>query len=554
MNKDLNLIAEKALREELSSISEIESKYPPRNLKPGAMVTRFAPSPTGFVHLGSLYASMISERLAHQTDGVFYLRIEDTDKKREVEGAIGLIIQSLTDYGVKIDEGQTLAGGEMGKYGPYKQSDREKIYKSYIKLFLEKGLAYLCFCTHEELEKRVKEQEANKFRLGYYGKWATCRNISEEEVLANIDAGKPYVIRLKSPGSFDNKIKFTDLLKGERELPENDQDIVIMKSDGLPTYHFAHLVDDHLMQTTDVIRGDEWFPSVPLHLQLFQMMGWQPPRYGHILPIQKMEGNSKRKLSKRKDPEANMAYYSEQGYPREAIIEYLLNLANSNFEDWRKANPEKDNRDFTLTLERLAHSNGALFDFNKLKDISREIVARFSAEEVLKRILDWSRRYEPAIAELLEKDRDYSLKIFSIERGLGEKSRKDIAKWSDTKDEVGYFFDSVFKLTVDDVRNLIPNMDSSEIKKITDGFMSSYTGQESKDEWLGKLKEVATKYNYAESTKAYKLEPAKYKGQLADVAKVFRVLLTGKTNTPDLYSIMQVMRKEMVEKRLSLVR
>jgi len=546
-------IAEKLFPNVTLTPEEIEKKYPPRELPEGAMVTRIAPSPTGFMHIGGLYAALISERLAHQSKGVFYLRIEDTDKKREVEGSSVLIPKSLEHYDIKIDEGENSAGVESGQYGPYKQSDRVEIYKTYVKSLVEKGLAYPCFDTPEELEEMRKIQEEQGVRTGYYKHWAKWRGKTDQEVLQALEEGKPFIVRFKSEGDFENKIKIEDVLIGEKELSENDQDIVILKSDDLPTYHMAHIIDDHLMGTTHVIRGNEWLSSLPLHLQLFEKMGWIPPKYGHIFPIQKMEGSSKRKLSKRKDPEANVAFYDEQGYPEDAVVEYMLNLANSNFEDWRKTNPDKDNNEFPLTLEKLASSNGPLFDFVKLNDVSKEIIARYSASEVYKRVLDWAKKYDQGFANLIEDNPEYTERILNIERGNDGKARKDIAKWSDVKKEIEFFFDQSFLLTRDEVLTLLPGTNVDDIKSIIDSYTKTYNEGDTKEEWFAKIKEIAKTNGYAENTKDYKKNPEKFKGNVADIAKIFRVLLTGRVQTPDLYSIVHAMGIERVSKRLSVI-
>jgi len=546
-------IIETIFPEILPSPEDLELKYPPRELSEGAMVTRIAPSPTGFMHIGSLYTALISERFAHQTDGVFYLRVEDTDKKREVEGATNLISQSLDHFGVHIDEGQDVSGIEHGKYSPYMQSKREDIYQSYIKKLLEENKAYLCFCTAEELDQMRKEQSEQGIRPGYYRQWAIWRDKSPEEVLMAQKAGKPFVVRFRSKGDYSNRITINDSILGKRELPENDQDIVIMKSDRLPTYHMAHVVDDHLMRTTHVIRGDEWLSSLPLHLQLFETLGWQPPQYAHIAPIQKIEGSSKRKLSKRKDPEANVAYFEEQGYPKEAIIEYLINLANSNFEDWRKANIGKDYREFLMTFEKLKNSSGALFDFSKLSDISKEIVAQLTPHDVYKEVLAWAGKHDANLAKLLDIYPDYAERIFSIERGSGAKARKDIKKWSDVAEEIGYFFDENHLITKQESLNLLSDFTDVDVVKIVHAFINSYNHNDSKDEWFNKVKQIAKDHNYAESAKEFKKNSGQYKGTVADVAKVFRVLLTGRKETPDLYSIMQTMGQERVFKRLQVI-
>ena len=546
-------VIEKLFPGQLPTPVEIEGKYPPRELKEGAMVTRIAPSPTGFMHIGVLYAALISEKLAHQTDGIFYLRIEDTDKKREVEGASGLITKSLEHYGIKTDEGETVSGQEVGKYGPYKQSERADIYQTFVKSLMEKGMAYACFCSNEELEEMRVVQEAQGVRPGYYKQWAKWRDKTNSDVLQTLEEGKKCVIRFRSNGDFDNKIVVEDVLLGERDLSENDQDIVIMKSDGLPTYHMAHIIDDHLMGTTHVIRGNEWLSSLPLHLQLFNAVGWQPPKYGHVAPIQKMEGSSKRKLSKRKDPEAGVNHYDELGYPEEAVIEYLLNLANSNFEDWRKTNPGKNNSEFVFSLEKLSSSNGPLFDPNKLNDISKETIARYSSEEVYKKILIWANKYDSDLAKMMETESEYAIKILGIERDGEVKVRKDVGKWSDVRKEIECFFDAHFSISKDNILNLLADVDSVDIKTLVESFVESYDEKDSKEKWFDKIKAISLSNGYAESSKEFKKNPGKFKGNVADVAKVFRVLLTGKTQTPDLYSIMHVMGKERVLKRLSII-
>lgn len=540
------MLTKKLFPNSLPSIFEIEKRYPVRKLEKGAMVTRFGPSPTGFVHIGSLYTALICDRLAHQSQGIFFLRIEDTDKKREIKGATDLIIESLKHYKIKVDEGPDLSGADIGIYEPYIQSNRAEIYQAYLKLFLEKGLAYPCFLTPEEIEEIHKKQEVQGVRPGYYGEWAIWRHKSEAEILQALEAGKPFILRFKSNGDFNRRMTVSDLLRGTRDLPENDQDIVIMKSDGLPTYHFAHLIDDHLMQTTHVIRGDEWFSSLPLHLQLFKIMGWQAPQYGHIFPIQKTEGHSKRKLSKRKDPEANVFYYDEQGYPVEAIIEYLLNLANSNFEDWRKTNPSKNNQEFILTLKRLAGSNGAIFDLIKLNNISKEIIVRLTVEEVFKQGLEWAKKYALDFAIIMENNQAYFYQILNIEKA----NRKDIAKWLDLKKETEYFIDELFNLTQEDILKLLPEFKLTEIQKITNQYLENYNFEDSKEQWFEKIKLIAIQFGYAESLKNLKASPEKYKGYVADIVKIFRVLLTGRIQTPDLYSIMQVMGKERVLRRV----
>lgn len=540
---------DKIFPEPLPLIEEIENKYPPRELAEGQRVTRIAPSPTGFMHIGGIYAALISERVAHQSGGIFYLRIEDTDTKREVEGATALIASSIRAYGIIPDEGVDVEGMEHGSYGPYCQSERKLIYQAYIKKLLEEGKAYPCFSTPEELEEIRKHQELSGARLGYYGKWAKSRNLPKELVEEKINAGEKFVIRFKSEGVYDNKITISDLSKGKRDFPENDLDIVIMKSDGLPTYHFAHIVDDHLMGTTHVIRGDEWLASLPLHVQLFRTMGWKAPKYTHIAPIQKMEDSSRRKLSKRKDPEASVSFYDEEGYPKDAVVEYLLNLANSSFEDWRKQNQDKPNNQFKLDLSKL-NASGALFDFVKLDSISKDIVAKLSGEEVYDNVYAWATQYDKELQQLMDVNAAYVKNILNIER-LGVKNvRKDIAKWSDVKNEISFFFDDKFELDAEDVYAQLEKMSKEDVKNIVAEFKSLYNPAMSKDEWFGLMLEIAGKFGYAKNAKEYKANPEVYKGDVSDVVKVFRILLTGKPQSPDLYSVMQVMGEGRVVVRL----
>ena len=544
-NKDL---AEKLFPNIKSTIEDIEKKYPPRNLAGGAPVTRVAPSPTGFMHIGGIFAALISERFSHQQNGIFYLRIEDTDKKREVEGAVELVIEALKRYGLKIDEGEMELAKETGAYGPYRQSQRAEIYQTVAKYLIERGLAYACFCSSEKLEEISRQQGIEKLRPGYYGRWAKCRDNSNEKISELISQGAPFVIRFKSSGNFLNKITVHDLIKGEKILPENDLDVILLKSDGLPTYHFAHVVDDHFMRTTHVLRGDEWFSSWPLHLQIFAALGWAPPLFGHISPIQKIENNSRRKLSKRKDPEANVDYYQQDGYPEKAIIEYLLNLANSDFEDWRKANPEADNCQFVLRLEKINQS-GALFDFVKLQDISKSLIAKMSASQAAQATLLWAKKYDPSFAKIISHDEDYLEKIFNIERG-GVHQRKDIAKWGDVKNEFGCFYDEIFDNSPELLKQSLIGIDLGLAQDFIKAFLKKYNHQDSQEEWFAKLKEVAVDFGYAPDLKTYKQNKEKYQGYVADAAKILRVFLTGKTQTPNLHEVMQAMGEKMVNDRL----
>ena len=528
-------------------ISYYEEKYPERNLPEGAVVTRFAPSPTGFVHIGGLYQALVARTIAHQTGGVFFLRVEDTDQKREVENGVTGIVNSLKDFDMAPDEGMITDTEEIGNYGPYKQSLRKEIYQAYAKYLLEQGKAYPCFCTAEDVEEIRQKQEAPKIRPGYYGVWAKCRNLTVEEAAEKIKAGEPYIIRFKSPGREDRKIKHKDIIKGNVDFPEHDQDIVIIKADGLPTYHFAHAIDDHLMRTTHVIRADEWLSSVPLHLQLFQELGFKAPKYAHISPIMKNENGGKRKLSKRKDPEAAVSYYKEQGIPYEAVKEYLLNIANSTFENWRRANPDKKMEEFDFQLNKMSVS-GALFDMIKLLDIGKTVISKMTAEEVYTRSLEWAKEFDAELAKMLQ-DKEYALKVFGIERG-NKKPRKDIAKWSDVKENIEYMYDDKFYGKVQEYPYQPAISDKESISKILSLYIEKYYDEnDDKQTWFDKIKALAVEMGYAGEVKEFKANPGMYKAHVGDVSTVLRVSLTARTNTPDMYEIMQVLGKDVVTKR-----
>ena len=527
-------------------ISYYEEKYKKRELNEGAVVTRYAPSPTGFMHIGGLYQSLIAKKVANQTEGVFFVRIEDTDQKREIENGVEQILESLKEYDLSPDETVQSNGEDKGAYGPYVQSKRKDIYIAYAKSLIEKGMAYPCFCSSEELEKIRENQEKAKERTGYYGKWTKCRNMPVDMAIEKIKNGDPYIIRLKSPGNPDKKIKHHDVIKGNIDFPENDQDIVIIKSDGLPTYHFAHAIDDHLMGTTLVIRGDEWVASVPLHLQLFYMLGFKAPKYAHIAPIMKEENGGKRKLSKRKDPEAAVSYYKEEGIPKQSVIEYLMNIANSNFENWRKQNPTEDINKFDFQLNKMGVS-GALFDMVKLLDVSKTVISKYTADEIYADVSVWAKQYDEELANLIA-DKEYALKIFGIERG-NVKPRKDIAKWSDVKNSIIYMFDDKFFNSAEEY-NFQKINDKEEIKNIVETYVNKYfDSNDTKETWFNKIKELSGELGYAKEVKEYKQEPDKYKGHVGDVSTVLRVVLTKRQNTPDLYEIMNVLGKESVEKR-----
>ena len=528
-------------------ISYYEEKYPERKLKEGAIVTRIAPSPTGFVHIGGLYQGLVAKKLAKQTEGVFFLRIEDTDQKREVENGVQNILDSLKEFALEPDEGMETEITEKGNYGPYKQSERKEIYQSYAKYMIEQGKAYPCFCTQEELEEIRNKQETAKIRTGYYGVWAKCRNYTVEEMIEKIKSGEKYIIRFKSPGREDRKIKHKDVIKGNVEFPENDQDVVIIKADGLPTYHFAHIVDDHLMRTTHVTRGDEWLSSIPLHLQLFQEAGFRAPKYAHIAPIMKNDNGNKRKLSKRKDPEAAVSYYAEQGIPKEAVKEYLINIANSTFENWRRANQDKSIDEFELKLNKMSVS-GALFDMTKLLDVSKIVISKMTAEEVYENAINWAKKYDEELLEILKQDKEYSLKVLGIERG-NKKPRKDISKWSDLKENISYMYDNLFEKDDTSYVYQVIN-DKTKINKILNLYIEKYYDEnDDKQTWFNKIKELSGEMGYAKEVKEFKAEPEKYEAHVGDVSTVLRIALTKRTNTPDMYEIMQVLGKDEIIKR-----
>ncbi|MBQ9089912.1 MAG: glutamate--tRNA ligase [Alphaproteobacteria bacterium] len=533
----------------LPTISEIEGRYPLRTLPSGAKVTRVAPSPTGYMHIGGIYAGLVSERIAHQSGGVFFLRVEDTDQKRKKEGAQEVICNSLSRYGIIADEGVDIDGNDFGLYGPYTQSKRKEIYQAYAQKLLADGLAYPCFCAAEDLDLMRKIQEKQSQRPGYYAKYAHCRSLSDDEIIANLDAGKPWVLRFKSGGNNEKKMLIKDLMKGEINMPENDLDIVILKSDGLPTYHFAHVVDDHLMGTTHVIRGDEWVSSVPLHIQLFVALGWKAPKYGHYAPLQKLDNGNKRKLSKRSDPEANIVYFWEKGYPEDALVEYLFNLINASFEDWRRLNPDKKAFDFPLNFNKISNTAGALFDFQKLHSISKDVVARMTAEEVYDAVLNWAKEYKSDFAQRLIEHKDYYISILNIERNIGKKSRKDIVKWEDVEADTSYFFDDTFSVDLASYANEL-NLTIEDMKKISSEFKALFNVNDDKNAWFEKIKMIAQNHGFATEMKAYKENPSLYKGNVSDVANVLRILITGRTQSPDLHAIMQVMGTDKVLSRL----
>lgn len=502
-NKDLaNLIFP-----DVKDYTYYEEKYKPRNLPEGAIVTRFAPSPTGFVHIGGIYQSLIAKLMAKE-NGVFFVRIEDTDQKREVEGGTKQILDALKDFDLSPDEYIDENNVDHGEYGPYKQSLRKDIYQAYAKKMLEEGNAYPCFCAQEDLDKIRADQEKAKERTGYYGKWTKCRNMPIDMAIEKIKNGDPYIVRFKSPGNPDKKIKHKDAIKGNVDFPENDQDIVIIKSDGLPTYHFAHLVDDHLMGTNMVIRADEWLASVPLHLQLFYVAGFKAPKYAHIAPMMKMDGEGKRKLSKRKDPESAVSYYKEEGIPKDAVLEYLMNIANSNFEIWRKQNPDKSMYEFPFELKKMSVS-GALFDMVKMLDVSKSVISKYTAEKVYEEVYNWAKEFDEELKEMLEKNKEYSLKVLGIERG-NAKPRKDIAKWSDVKYVISYMYDDKF-LNENIEYEYQKVTDKELIKNIVKTYFEKYYNEnDDKEVWFNKMKDLAESLGFAREVKEYKANPESY--------------------------------------------
>lgn len=534
------------------TIEDYEKMYPKRQLPEGAVVTRFAPSPTGFVHMGSLLAAFVERKAAKDTNGVFYLRIEDTDQERKVENGIVGITRDLKNFGIKVDEGALSEDEEIGAYGPYVQSNRKEIYQTFMKYLLENNLAYPCFCTKEEKEEMTKAQEMRKDRIGYYGRYAKCRKIPINDAYEKIKNGQPFTLRLKSPGDFEKKIIIKDLVKGNISFPENDMDIVIMKQDGLPTYHFAHLVDDYLMRTTHVIRGDEWVSSLPTHIQLFEVFGFKPPKYAHISPIMKEDNGTKRKLSKRKDKEAAMSYYHEQGIPVYAVQLYLMTLANTNFEQWMDANKDKTIDDFEFSFNKISKSGG-LFDIEKLLNISKNYLSRIKAEEFYDMLVCYTKEFDLEFYNLITKYKDFTTGLLNIERNQ-KKPRKDYAKFSDVKELVWYMYDELFeKHTKNYEFTNINNKD--EIIRIMDLYVNKYYDEKDDQEtWFNKIKDLSEELGYAREVKEYKENPDNYKGHVGDVSMVIRVALTTKAMTPNLYDIMKLFGKDKIKNRIKIMK
>ena len=542
---DYQVLSELLFPQVTETPEQVQARFPKRQLPEGAVVTRMAPSPTGFVHLGNLVQGMISERMAHQSGGVLFLRVEDTDAKREVPGAVEVLINSLKHYNISFDEGATIEG-DNGAYGPYRQRQRAAIYHVFAKQLVQQGMAYPCFCTEEDLNAIREQQEANKENFGYYGKYAMWRDRPMEEIRAQIDAGNPWVLRFRSTGSIENQFKFDDLVKGKLTITENDIDHVLLKSDGIPTYHFAHAVDDELMRTTHVVRGDEWLPSLPFHIQLFKALGFKLPKYVHIGPLMKMDGNSKRKLSKRKDPELALTFYKGEGFPVQAMREYLMTVLNSNFEDWRRANADAPIDSFKFSPKKL-NPAGSLFDYAKLVDVSKNVISRFDAETAYTQLTEWAQEFDPDFGAKLAADPAYATQILAIGRG-GKKPRKDLATWKDAKDYMGFFYDEYLTTPVFDEK-----FDKATVKDALNRFLEKFDINDDANTWFNKVKEITTDMGFTTDMKAYKADPTAFPGTVADVSTFIRQAATGKTNSPDLYTVMQILGYDRTVARIRQV-
>ncbi|WP_130862168.1 glutamate--tRNA ligase [Bacilliculturomica massiliensis] len=541
---DYNKLANLLFPQIKKTPEDYEAIYPPRDLPEGAKVTRLGPSPTGFIHLGNLYGAFADERLAHQSGGVFYLRIEDTDDKREVQGAVPAVINALHHFGVNFDEGATLTG-ETGDYGPYYQSQRGEIYQCFAKKLVAMGLAYPCFMTEDEIQAIRDQQEKDKLNPGIYGEYARHRDLSFEEVVERISQGQEYVVRFRSQGDPERHFSVEDGIRGVLSMPENDQDVVILKKTGIPTYHFAHVVDDHLMRTTHVLRGEEWLSSLPIHVALFEALGWEPPVYCHTTVLMKMDGETKRKLSKRKDPELSLEYYKKEGYHPAGVREYLMTILNSNFEEWRIANPEAPIEAFAFSTDKMSNS-GTLFDLDKLNDVCKDVLARMTAEEILFYMLNWAREYQPALAELMAANDEKMLRIFSIDRG-GEKPRKDLIYCRQIFHFISYFFDDHFIIE----GSYPENVSWRDAKEILNRYFQTYDPNDDQDQWFEKVRTITADLGYAVKPKDFKKNPDQYKGHVGHVSNVIRMAITGRTMSPDLWEIQQIMGLEQVRGRIA---
>lgn len=529
------------------TIEDLEKRYPARDLPEGAKVTRFAPSPTGFLHTGSLFASMISRKMAKDSNGVFYTRLEDTDQKREVAGSGDSLIDQLNKFGVTPDEGYLGTDKEKGNYGPYVQSLRANIYKVVIKYMLSNNMAYPCFCSPEELSEMRKVQEAKKENFGYYAEYAKCSKLSVEEAIERIEKGENFVIRFRSQGDYHNKVAIDDAIRGHIEMAENDQHLVIYKSDGLPTYHFAHLVDDHFMRTTHVTRGEEWMPSLPMHIELFNSMNWQAPTYAHLPVIMKLDNGNRRKLSKRKDLEAAVSFFLEQGYPIEGFMEYLYTIANSNYEAWRIENPDLDKDEFKFSFDKMS-LDGALFDLAKVQFLCKEKLGRMNTETFFNESRQWASVYSPELFELIEENPGFYKQIVSIEREK-ENPRKDYEKYSDILPLIKFFYNNYYNELVKEL--IVPeNYTQENINEVLTKYVESFDLSLSEEDWFNHMKEVAVECGYATNRKDYKKNPEAYKGQVSDVAAILRLVVTLRLQSPNLYFVMQILGKEEVARRI----
>ena len=532
---------------DVDTIEALEAQFPERGLSENAKVTRIAPSPTGSMHLGNLYGALADERIAHSAsdDGVFYLRIENTDDKREVPGAVEKIIKYLGAFGIAFDEGAT-NDGDMGAYGPYRQRDRAKIYHTVARKLVLEGRAYPCFCSEADLEAAHKAQEENKENFGYYGKYAVHRDMDIDEAIAKIEAGESYVLRFKSMGDPSKKVDFKDQIKGKLSFPQNDQDFVLLKSDGIPTYHFAHVVDDHFMRTTDVVRGEEWLSTLPWHVELWIACGFKMPRFCHTAQVMKLdeETGTKRKMSKRKDPECTLGFYFEKGYPAKSVIEYLMTLLNSNYEQWRSANKEASYKEFQFKASNMGNS-GAMFDLAKFNDVSKNIIAMMPAEEVYDGVVEWAKENDAEFAKILTDNEAYAKAYLNIGRG-GKKPRKDFACWSEVKSFVSYYYDNMF--TMEDAYP--ENIPEEERKAMLGEYIGMYDPADDNNGWFEKVKTLSEKYGYTSDMKAYKADPAAFKGSITDVSNIIRVAITGRLNSPDLCTVMNVLGSDRVKARL----
>ena len=520
-----------------------ENMYPQRGLKGEAKVTRIGPSPTGFVHLGNLYNAIIGERLAHQSGGTFYLRVEDTDAKREVPGAVELVISAMEYFGIGFDEGAVI-DGDSGMYGPYRQRQRKDIYQCFAKELVRRGLAYPCFCSEERLSQMRETQISQKENFGYYGQWALCRDLDYDEIKKRIENGEEYVLRFRSSGNIDNTLELFDGIRGMLKLQENYQDFVLLKSDGIPTYHFAHVIDDHLMRTTHVVRGEEWLSTAPMHAQLFDTFGWKRPIYCHTPVLMKMDGETKRKLSKRKDPELGLNYYRQEGYVPEAVWEYLMTILNSNFEEWRAENPDASIDDFTFTLEKMSNS-GSLFDMMKFDNVSQETLLRLPAGVIYDKMSAWLEEYDPEFAKLFTADREFTEKIIDVGRS-GNRPRKDLTNWKQARQFLSFYFDESFV-----VEDAFPeNVSAEDRAEILNRYLKTYNHSDDNSEWFKKIRDISGDLNYAVKPKDYKKNPDLYKGSITDVSNVIRVAIVGRTTSPDLWEICHILGEEKMRKRI----